>query len=200
MKRIYFLFTIVLAMLITVVACEKDSIEVDELQVIELEDITSAKPGAEKTVTLGFNLVFTGTYIYQGPDAGKCGVFDPVENPLLNVVNQGEGTGTHFGKFTTHFDFCVDISDSSYPNGFVDSYLEDEDGDRLYVAIEGFVLPGRVPGMPSFATSYFKDPILITGGTGKFEGASGNGMTNDYNSSKDPYSHHHWQGKITLVK
>lgn len=149
-----------------------------------------------KTVTLGFNIILTGTYVYQGPDETKCGAFPP----MFNVINVGEGTGTHFGKLTSYFDFCVDIRDASYPNGFEEGYFMDEDGDKLFVYVEGFVLPGRVPGMPSFATSYFKDPFIITGGTGKFEGATGSGMTNDYNSAKDPYSHHHWQGKITLMK
>lgn len=111
-----------------------------------------------------------------------------------------EGTGTHFGKLTSHFDFCVDFTDSSYPNGVKEAYFEDENGDRLYVYVAGFVVQGRVPGMPSFAQSYFKDPFEIIGGTGRFEGATGSGITNDYNSYKDDYSHHHWQGKITMKK
>lgn len=160
-------------------------------------DITSKNDNtSSKSITLGFNLVFTGTYEYQGPDEAKCGTFPP----LFNVVNIGEGTGTHFGKMTSHFDFCVNVSDFSYPNGFEEAYFMDENGDKLFVYVEGFVVPGRIPGMPSFANSYFKDPFVIIGGTGKFEGASGSGMTNDYNSDKDDYSHHHWQGKITLMQ
>jgi hypothetical protein len=162
----------------------------------EFDNATLSKKNSEEMVTLGFNLVFTGTYEYQGPDEAKCGAFPP----LVNVINIGEGTGTHFGKVTSHFDFCVDVTDSSYPNGFEAAYFEDENGDKLYVYVEGFVLGGRVPGMPSYATSYFKDPFEIIGGTGRFEGATGYGMTNDYNSANDPYSHHHWKGKITLKK
>jgi hypothetical protein len=40
--------------------------------------------------------------------------------------------------------------------------------------------------------SYWKDPFVILGGTGKYEGATGDIITDDYNSSEDPYSHHHW--------
>jgi hypothetical protein len=151
---------------------------------------------SSKSITLGFNLVFTGNYDYMGPDEAKCGSFPP----MVNVINTGEGTGTHFGKMTSHFDFCVDLRDSSYPNGFEEAYFMDENGDKLFVYVEGFVLGGRVPGMPNYASSYFKDPFVITGGTGRFEGATGSGMTNDYNSNKDDYSHHHWTGKITLLK
>ena len=163
---------------------------------LEFYNATSSKNDLEKNLTIGFNLVFTGTYDLTAPDLDKCGSF----LPYINVINNGEGTGTHFGKLTSHFDFCVDVRDSSYPNAFEEAYFEDENGDRLNVYVGGFVLPGRMPGMPSFAISYFKDPFLITGGTGRFEGATGSGMTNDYNSAKDEFSHHHWTGKITLKK
>lgn len=161
----------------------------------EFDNVTSSKNNSEKTVTMGFNLVFTGTYDEPAVDLDKCGDY-----PMINIINNGEGTGTHFGKLTSHFDFCVDFRDQSYPNAFEEAYFEDENGDRLNVYVKGFVVPGRVPGMPSFANSYFKDPFEIIGGTGRFEGATGSGMTNDYNSDKDPYSHHHWKGKITMKK
>jgi hypothetical protein len=48
--------------------------------------------------------------------------------------------------------------------------------------------------------NFAKDPFKILGKTGRFKGASGSGMTDDYNSDLDPYSHHHWKGTITLVK
>ena len=188
-----FLLLIVLALCL---GCNNEDVLEFDNSITTADAISKKNDISSKTVTLGFNLVFTGTYEYQGPDEAKCGTFPP----MVNVINVGEGTGTHFGKMTSHFDFCVDVTDFSYPNGFEEAYFMDEDGDMLFVYVEGFVLGGRVPGMPSFATSYFKDPFIITGGTGKFEGATGSGMTNDYNSAKDAFSHHHWQGKITLMK
>ena len=173
--------------------CSKLEIQPDPLNSADESALKSAKT---KSVTMGFNIVFTGNYDFQGPDVTACSPFPP----LVRIINTGEGTGSHFGHLTSYFDFCVDITDSSYPNGHVEAYFEDENGDRLCVEVAGFVLPGRVSGMPSFATSYFKDPFVIIGGTGRFEGATGSGWTNDYNSSKDIYSHHHWKGKITLVK
>ena len=147
-----------------VLGCNNEDV-FDLDNVTSKQEVTSKKDvTSSKTITLGFNLVFTGSYVYQGPDDAKCSPFPP----LVNVVNIGEGTGTHFGKVTSHFDFCVDITDSSYPNGFEEAYFEDENGDKLFVNVGGFVLGGRVPGMPSFATSYFKDLFTITGGTGRF--------------------------------
>jgi hypothetical protein len=171
--------------------CSKLEIQPDPLN---SADESALKSAETKNVTMGFNIVFTGNYDFAGVD-DICGAY-----PMIHIINTGEGTGTHFGHLTSYFDFCVDNTDSSYPNGRIIAYFKDDNGDRLNVEVAGFVLPGRVPGMPNFAISYFKDPFVIIGGTGRFEGATGSGMTNDYNSSKDPYSHHHWTGKITLVK
>lgn len=173
-----------------------DDLEFDSIDNLEFDNASSSKNYSEKTVTMGFNLVFTGTYDEVTPGSPLCGSLPY----MLYIINTGEGTGTHFGKVTSHFNFCVDARFGSYPNGFGESYFEDENGDRLFVNLEGFVLPGRVPGMPNFAVSYFKDPFTITGGTGRFKDATGSGWTNDYNSSKDDFSHHHWQGKITMKK
>ncbi len=192
-----FKFFFFMAVISFVAGCDKsDTFEFDDATLSEIEatNASSSKKDVTKTVTMGFNIVLTGIYEPTLVDP-ICGDF-----PLVRVINNGEGTGTHFGKLTSHFDFCVDVTDLSYPNGYIVAYFEDKNGDQLFVEVAGFVIPGRVPGMPNFAESYFKDPFEIIGGTGRFEGATGNGMTNDYNSTRDPYSHHHWTGKITLVK
>ena len=165
---------------------------------MEFDNAALSKGNSKKMVTLGFNIVFTGTYNYQGPDATLCDGAN-----LVRVNNTGEGTGTHFKKLFSYFDFCVDVTDSTYPNGYVDAYFTDENGDILYVTVAGQVLGGRAPGMPAYALSYFKDPFIIIGGTGRFENAEGSGFTNDYNfMAKDGLVHtrHHWKGKIKMKK
>ena len=147
-----------------------------------------------KPVDIDFDIVLTGTYMSQEADS-ICG-----EEPMIRVVNQGTGFGVHFGKLISYFDFCVDTSDGTYPQDYMEAYLEDQNGDRIFIRISGQVLQGRDPQMPEDAISYFIDPIDIIGGTGIFEGATGSGVTSDYNSSKDPYSHHRWKGTITLKK
>ena len=191
MKKLNYVLLLSFVFLL-IAGCSKLEIQPDPLNSGDESALKSAKT---KSITMGFNIVFTGNYDYVGPSE-FCGEFPP----MGLVINTGEGTGTHFGKLTSYFEFCIDFTDSSYPHDHIIAYFKDENGDRLDVEVAGFVLPGRVPGMPNFATSYFKDPFVIIGGTGRFEGATGSGMTNDYNSSKDPYSHHHWKGKITLVK
>ncbi|MBT8287180.1 MAG: hypothetical protein HKN00_05900 [Flavobacteriaceae bacterium] len=175
-----------MAVLSLVAGCEKT-------EPIEFEQSTSLETKAPTGRPIGFNVVMTGNYDYVGP-SDICGDFPP----YARVINSGEGTGSHLGHFTHYFDFCFDTTDGSYPEDYIEGYFEDENGDRLFVEVAGFVIPGRLPGMPNFAVSYFKDPWVIIGGTGRFEGATGYGMTNDYNSAKDPYSHHNWKGRIIL--
>ena len=62
------------------------------------------------------------------------------------------------------------------------------------------VITGRLEDHPDYVVSYWRDPFEILGGTGRFEGAFGGGMTDDYNSSEDTNSHHHWKGTITMKK
>jgi hypothetical protein len=56
-------------------------------------------------------------------------------------------------------------------------------------------------GKVSAHFDFLKDHFVITGGTGCFEGATGEGYTDDYNRDSYPdNSFHHWTGTITLLK
>jgi hypothetical protein len=59
-------------------------------------------------------------------------------------------------------------------------------GDELRILLSGFVIPVD-PIPPDYLTDYWKDEFTIIGGTGRFEGASGSGWTDDYNTELDPY-------------
>ena len=201
------LFQWVLGMgaLLLLTACETSN-ENEVYDAVYLKNKASNNELASEMKTLGFNVTLYGTYEYQGPDMSgeKCGLFE--DTGLVLVRNTGVGNGTHFKKVRSFFEFCVRPvagGGGTYPEGYIDAYFEDEDGDLLFLEVAGQVFPGRLPGMPSFALSYFKDPFTITGGTGKFEGASGDGFTNDYNyRANDGMVHtsHHWQGTITMKK
>ena len=75
-------------------------------------------------------------------------------------------------------------------------------GDELWLEIPlGFVNNTQPEdGQPEYVTSWWRDPFVITGGTGRFEGATGGGMTDDYNSTEDDNSHHNYTGTITMAK
>jgi hypothetical protein len=152
--------------------------------------------GKPKTITEPFTADFIGNYTYVGPDTlpnPKC--TDPFTT--WRAIVDGNGTGTPIGDFTMHFDFCGD-SLGNYGNVY--AYMVTADGDSLFISCAGRVIDGTLDDHPAYVTSYWRYPFKILGGTGKFKGATGKGMTDDYNSSEDPNSHHHWSGTITLIK
>ncbi len=146
-----------------------------------------------KMVTTPFVVEFVGTYTDPGSTTEKCD---------MNVIVDGNGKGTHIGNATIHFDFCVTpfFEDGYAAYGNTESYIVAANGDMIFIDLEGKVVFGRTDDHPEYVTSWWQDEFFITGGTGRFEGATGSGWTNDYNSSEDPNSHHYWQGTISMKK
>ena len=160
---------------------------------------SESKKADDKTeiVTKAFEAEFIGDYMYAGPDT--------LPNPKCTdsiypwrVIVDCMGTSDLLGDIEVHFDFCAHWESGRYGNSY--AYFLDKGNDTLFVSCEGNVIDGKEEDHPSFVTSYWKDDFEILGGTGKFEGATGNGKTDDYNSSEDPNSHHHWKGNITMIK
>jgi len=144
-------------------------------------------------VTLPFEADFTGTYTAIYPDSIICGP------RYMHVLVDFTGKNKLLGAFTGNFDFCAD-SMGYYPGARMKAYMVAENGDTLFISGAGQVLPGRLEDHPEYVVEYWRDPFEILGGTGKYLGATGGGVTDDYNSSEDQNSHHHWKGSITLVK
>jgi hypothetical protein len=147
-------------------------------------------------VTEPFHAEFIGDYTYVGPDtlaSQKCTDSLYVWRAIVDC----RGTSNITGDIRVHFDFCGDTN-GNYGNTY--AYMVDNKNDTLFVSCEGKVIEGRLDEHPAFVSSYWRDDFVITGGTGKYEGASGIGKTDDYNSLEDPNSHHHWSGIVTLNK
>jgi hypothetical protein len=190
-----FLFTAVVCLIFSCSKYEGDDINV------------SLKKGKAEsnTVTVPFKARFTGEYLWAGPhpDHPECGVWDPDNGEFWAlVINAGEGTATHLGHFTYHFEFCCNWLTGVYPGPgqYASGCFVAANGDLLFIMSAGQVYEGRLEDHPEYVNSYWRDPWIITGGTGRFEGATGSGFTDDYNSDLDPYSHHNWRGTITLVR
>jgi hypothetical protein len=159
---------------------------------------------AQVDVTLPFEAKLTGVYtgvFYPGDDDYNC------EAPFFCRVNvDANGTAKLMGKITAQFDFCAcgpSPEDGSMGWGYgptVTTFVA-ANGDLLHAVIEGYVRPGRLPHHPEDVASYWHDPFTIIGGTGRFEGATGSGWTDDYNRDSYPAnSFHHWRGTISLKK
>ena len=173
--------------------CFSCSESVNDLEVNDLKSghLGAGKDGDMKKVTVPFKVDYIGTY---QPFGDRC---------AANVIVDGEGSGTHVGASTVHFDFCVDPTifgpDSTW-YGDSYAYIIAANGDSLFVSVTGAVVQGRLEDHPEYVISYWRDPVEILGGSGRFEGASGTGWTDDYDSIEDANSHHHWEGTITMMK
>ena len=110
---------------------------------------------------------------------------------ILNT-QVGAGTGTLIGAFETTITFCVDPSTLEYDNG-VGSFIG-ENGDEIYFEGSGQVRPSDHPDYDL----EFQDSFTITGGKGRFEGASGTLVTDSYVKNETQRTDHIWTGKITL--
>lgn len=153
-------------------------------------------PRSAKMLTLPFTADALGEYLYVGPDTlpgPKC----TGDLSAWRAIVEAKGSGEPVGDFTIHFDFCGD-ADGNYGNLY--SYMLTGTGDTLYLEGSGKVMDGRLDEHPEFVTSYWKDTFRITGGSGKYKGAEGNLVSDDYNSSEDLFSHHHWSGTITMTR
>ena len=170
-----------------------------------MDDSVELKSNQTVTITLPFKADLEGQYVgffLPGDEGFGC---DAGFN--CRVLVDAQGTVTQMGKITAHFDFCACGPDDPEIEGTDQQYGPTEvcfvaaDGDQLFVSCGGSVVDGRLPHHPEDVNSYWMDPFVITGGTGRFEGATGSGWTNDYNRDSYPdNSFHHWEGTITLKK
>jgi len=182
-------------LLLLIPGCNNSDELFDELQNNELK---KAQP---HMVTVPFEANFVGTYtnVIMMPEDCDAQYF-------CKVFVDFEGNATHLGKMYGKFEFCAcgpENPDVPTPNNQYapsESYMVAANGDILYVTISGQVIQGRADDHPEYVISYFRDEFFIIGGTGRFEGATGSGWSDDYNSALDNNSHHHWIGTINMVK
>lgn len=192
-------------------ACEKGSLLETSSELALSSDLNRATPAQDLTLS--------DAHLYRGARGipFKAKFFTRFTADRLNEVTcsrperpspnfqVGRGTGTHLGKFYTELSFCGgDGGVYSDANG----YLEAANGDRLYVKIDDGAVLFNLPEPHPVYDAYFRDPFDIVGGTGRFEGASGSGMTNSFvnlfdengNFIPDHRTDHEWTGTLKLPK
>jgi hypothetical protein len=89
----------------------------------------------------------------------------PVDDQTDYVVVEATGTATHLGQFAVSAPHFVDL-----PTRTAAGYYEftAANGDKVYGEFTGQATPTSTPGVISIVES-----VTITGGTGRFAGASG---------------------------
>lgn len=122
---------------------------------------------------------------------------------LLNT-QAGAGAGTHLGAFDVMITFCVDpgdlLDDGQLTEGESLPYQQgvgtftSANGDELHIRIAGAVVPSTNPDYDF----EFSDPFQIVGGTGRFAGAAGAGMTSSFVDFQAQRTTHEWRARLTL--
>ena len=96
-------------------------------------------------------------------EATETGVFRPGTPPLSVRHLEGTGTASHLGRFTVVADFTLNLA--TFTGG----------GSVTYTAANGDVLTGTATGraVVGGGIAAVTETVTITGGTGRFAGATG---------------------------
>jgi len=138
--------------------------------------------------TVDFEADFFTTLVSFEEDAGCT-----APRNFLNT-QQGSGSASLVGNFTTQLTFCVNPANFEYEN--VQGSFVAGNGDELFITGGGQVVPTNKEGYDL----EFKDPFTIIGGTGQFENATGNGLTESYVNMTTGRTDHIWTGTITTIR
>ena len=87
------------------------------------------------------------------------------EPPLVSVHVEAQGNATHLGRFTFDSQHVVNFVDLT---GAGTAELTAANGDKLMTNLTGIATPQDTPGV-----FFIVETLTITGGTGRFAGATG---------------------------
>jgi len=116
----------------------------------------TAEGSAQTQAQSGTELPFRGSL--QAVEANQ------LAPPLLLVNGTGEGTATHLGRFTATYQATVVLATSSGTGSL--TFIA-ANGDRVFATDTGHAVP-TAPGVVTIT-----EIATITGGTGRFAGATG---------------------------
>ena len=136
---------------------------------------TTMKTIMRTSIYLAMAAMFV-TLALAGPAAAKKqvpfhgsiqGVEIDVVQPPATLLVDGSGTGiaTHLGRFTATYEVTVDLSDGS---GIGSLQFIAANGDSIFTELLGQGTPTETPGINRIV-----EINTITGGTGRFAGATG---------------------------
>ena len=141
-----------------------------------------------KKTTHPIELSFYTDLVSLEPDSVTC------QLPMgLRNKQAGSGSSIKYGGIAVDIAFCMNPDNFEYGNST--GKIVTETGDEIHIDVSGQVLPTEKEGYDL----EFKDTFRIVGGTGQFEGASGNGITDSYVNMETNRTDHVWRGKIIYV-
>jgi len=147
------------------------------------------------TVALSIDSQFTTSFIKS--IAGKSSNTDPV-NSICQLEQFGWGTDADLGGFDVYLTCCWNPAAGT--NGCTEGFISDFEGNTLTILCNdgdnGVVF---TPDFPYDQTNICYQ-FDFTGGTGRFEGASGRGTIECEVKGDSNSIEHHWKASLTLLK
>lgn len=149
------------------VSCEKSDHFWDD---DPLDNTEKGSPVESVMVTIPLKCDFT-VWDHSDWTDTRCGGL-----PVLYAIMIGEGKMSHLGTMTTSMTFCMNIETGEYYDA--ECTFVAANGDELYGVIPlGYCVPNEGDNS-DYYQGKFDDPLYFTGGTGRFEGATGEVTTN----------------------
>lgn len=123
-----------------------------------------------------------------------------LKGPVYQIVQTGSGTDDEIGYFQIKLTCCWSITDCI--PGRSGGYLTDGMGNTLYIKCKENLAAGDLTDNFPPDQTYIYGKFEFTGGTGRFEGATGEGtidclVTND---GKAAAMSHHWMGYVKYAE
>ena len=116
----------------------------------------------------------------------------PLTPPFVSVFIEATGKATHLGKFTLAIPHIVNRSNGTA----IGSYeFTAANGDALFADFTGHSMPTATPGV-----LYIVEIATITGGTGRFAGASGGFTCERYFDTTTDETYGSFEGTVSRGK
>jgi hypothetical protein len=144
--------------------------------VLALVVVLNNSASAEQPVERPFQMKSFDYVTQEGPNVGDC--------PVITVEIGGEGNATHMGQVSISRRHCFNpAEDPPISEGYWE--VEGANGDKIWGSYSAVLVPTEFDGNVPIRGE-ITGPFTIDGGTGQFEGATGEGVTTgDYDLVAD---------------
>ena len=126
---------------------------------------TAALAGSAPATARGTSGHDAGVAVPFKGDVEGVETYDLSNFPTMLVDTTAGGVATHLGRYTVTWEFTVDLTTGA---GSGSAHYVAANGDSLYTTVVGQGDPSGIPGVNQVVETH-----TITGGTGRFAGASG---------------------------
>ena len=109
--------------------------------------------------------------------------------PFVQVDIEATGTATQLGQFTLDVPHVVDPATRTAAGSY---QFTAANGDTLYAEFTGQATPTEVPGV-----LYIEETAIITGGTGRFAGATGSFTAERWYDTADGTTVGYFEGTVS---